>query len=372
VKFFNIDLHISVIADIKFILSALGHEVTDWTLSGHAWVMGRQRDTTDVITADNWSNIDKAMCDAFYARYKDELAGYDAFIVTHTPALAMLYERWGKPIIVVASTRYEQPFGRDAERWRAFNGYLEDMHGRGLLVPLANNKYDAAYAMAFTGIEWRHVPSLCEYTGATAKLERPEFLYWGEYRGLKQSRRLIDKDELRPHRHQRIFRRLVLGDPFRGFRWSDIARYRGIVHMPYNASVMSLFEHYTANLPLFVPDKPLMRQLYAEHRQEGVLSQLSFNQVYRTPPGSIIPAAGSDPNDYDDVDTMMQWLNLADFYDTENMPHIQYFSSGEDLEARLQSMDAPAMSDAIRTANVGRHERVYAAWRQIIEQLASR
>ena len=39
-KFFNIDLHISVIADIKKIFTDLGHEVDDWSLSGHAWAFG--------------------------------------------------------------------------------------------------------------------------------------------------------------------------------------------------------------------------------------------------------------------------------------------------------------------------------------------
>jgi len=34
-KFFNIDLHISVIADLRRIFNDLGHEVDDWTLSEH-------------------------------------------------------------------------------------------------------------------------------------------------------------------------------------------------------------------------------------------------------------------------------------------------------------------------------------------------
>jgi len=41
-SFFNLDLHVSVIADVRTIFAALGHRVTDWTLSGHAWVFGRR------------------------------------------------------------------------------------------------------------------------------------------------------------------------------------------------------------------------------------------------------------------------------------------------------------------------------------------
>jgi hypothetical protein len=68
---------------------------------------------------------------------------------------------------------------------------------------------------------------------------------------------------------------------------------------------------------------------------------------------------------------MMEWAELADFYDTENMPHIQYFASAEDLEARLASLDGPAISAAMREANVGRRERVYAAWSGVAEQVAN-
>ena len=32
-KFFNLDLHIAVISDIKRIFEDLGHQVDDWTLS---------------------------------------------------------------------------------------------------------------------------------------------------------------------------------------------------------------------------------------------------------------------------------------------------------------------------------------------------
>lgn len=34
-KFFNVDCHVSVIADLKNIFKNFGHEVTSWSLSGH-------------------------------------------------------------------------------------------------------------------------------------------------------------------------------------------------------------------------------------------------------------------------------------------------------------------------------------------------
>ena len=104
-KFFNIDLHISVIEDIKTIFNDLGHQVDSKCISSHTWVLGRSVDKVDIIGQNNWANICPKMCDDFYERYKDELSEYDGFIVTHTPSFSLLYERFNKPIITVASTR---------------------------------------------------------------------------------------------------------------------------------------------------------------------------------------------------------------------------------------------------------------------------
>ena len=43
-------------------------------------------------------------------RYAAELDKYDGFIVTHTPVFARLFEHLNKPVILVNSCRYDQPF----------------------------------------------------------------------------------------------------------------------------------------------------------------------------------------------------------------------------------------------------------------------
>src|SRR5262249_14615217 len=91
---------------------------------------------------------------------------YDAFIVTHTPAFALLYLPWGKPIIVVNSTRYEQPFTLDPARWRWLDAELRDGVARGRIHVVSNNQGDQTYLREHTGIDSVHLPSLCEYTGA--------------------------------------------------------------------------------------------------------------------------------------------------------------------------------------------------------------
>ena len=90
-KFFNLDCHVSVIADIKKILESLGHEVVSYSISGHNWVFNRQPTKVDIINPNNWRQLDEDMCDSFYERYKNELSEYDGFICTYPLTFSLLY-----------------------------------------------------------------------------------------------------------------------------------------------------------------------------------------------------------------------------------------------------------------------------------------
>jgi hypothetical protein len=367
--FFNIDLHVAVIADVRRILEGLGHRVTSWGISGHEWVFGRHPARVDVINQATWRGLDQRLCDAFYARYARELDGYDAFVVTHTPSFAMLYERWEKPIIVVASTRYECPFTSDRARWEGLNAFLRRHIDDGLVIPVANNKYDAAYAEYFTGRPWPVIPSLCEYTGARYTGTRPQFLHTSLFKGFELPPGVVDRD--RAFAPSLIARALwrVPGVLRRGPSWQDFADHRGVIHVPYNASIMQLFELYSAGVPLFMPSFQFLGALHRRHAREGVLSQLSYNQVEGRPPGSAIPADARDPNNYVDTDLVMEWTRLADFYDPENMPHIVQFDSFDHLRELLEITPLAAVSERMRAHQATRRAAAISSWRKAIERL---
>lgn len=367
-NFFNLDLHIGVIGDVRRILTDLGHTVSDWTLSGHSWATGRARDPVEVINHLNWKEIDQEMCDAFYDRYKAELDRYDAFIVTHTPCFATLYEKWNKPIIVVASTRYEHPFTGHPKKWNRFNEFLRDGIDRNMIIPLANNKYDAAYTSAFTEREWNVIPSICEYTHMAYQPTKKDFIYWSKFELKAKVPNLISKESLAPGLFRRLANRIPLMTKKHGFDWSDIAAYKGIVHIPYNISVMSIFEQYTASIPLFFPTKRLLIELMKQP-DSGALSEISFNQVFGLGPGSRIEFGSEDPNDFTDSEVMSQWIDLADFYDAENMPHLTYFDSLEEIPEVLRSADLYAVSQEMKEHNQKRKENVYTAWDKVVARV---
>ena len=58
----------------------------------------------------SWYGINQEMVNRFTWRYARELGKYDGFIVTHTPVFARLFENLNKPVILVNTCRYDQPF----------------------------------------------------------------------------------------------------------------------------------------------------------------------------------------------------------------------------------------------------------------------
>ena len=194
-KFFNIDCHCSVIADISNIFNNLGHDVDDWSVSGHSFVMGKQK--KEIILKDGtkiegcaWITREKAKI--FYDTFKDEFNKYDGFICCYPVEFCILFELWEKPIIIVNCIRYEHPFTHEKKLWNELNAVIESLNNKKLLYWICNNKGDLKYTEYFTKIKGTWIPSLCEYTNA--KYDRKKNKYLGTLRTYtkKISSNLID------------------------------------------------------------------------------------------------------------------------------------------------------------------------------------
>jgi len=349
-NFFNLDCHISVIADIKKIFGELGHNVDSWSVSGHNWVFGRDSASVDIVNQNTWKNLNQDMCDEFYNRYKDELSKYDGFICTYPPAFSMIYEKFRKPIIIQVPIRYEVPFYNNADKWNNFNDYLRKGIDNGMIIPIANSEYDKKYFEFFVERECKLIPSICEYVNSDWNPTIEKFLYSSRLSINFGTDIIVDKS--------------TLGK----YEWQDIANYKGIIIIPYNCSTMSIFEYYNSNIPIFCPSKKLMKELYSTYKSY-VLSELTWNQTFGNPPGSIIECdRTNDPNDYSNLDIMSNWIDYSDFYNTEWMPYIIYFDSFEELSSKL-TIDLREVSSNMKKFNVIRKDKIYKEWDKIINSL---
>ena len=338
-KLFNLDLHISVIEDVKDILYRLfgnSIEITNWSISGHNWVMNKPTPSVQIINQHTWCSISPSMVQEFQNYYDGLLSQFDGFIVTHTPVFALLYEKYNKPIIMVNSCRYDQPFCWNISdtNWRWLSCGLKRLWENNLLIPISNNKADQAYLKLGTGIDSIHIPSLCLYTKSFYNPIHNKFICYGD-------RNVFPECDL------------LLPQLKGGYTWTELYNYKGIVHNPYEISTMSLFEQYSANVPLFLPSKEFYKKCILERKMELI-------SVYNNGQGYIplLPAYKSP--DF--------WLDNADYYDDNNFKYIYFYDSFEDLIEKITNFnESDEIKEKRRAWIETRKNNIFEIWKKILD-----
>lgn len=351
-NFFNIDLHISIIADMKKIFTELGHQVQDLSLSEHTWVFNRKKDSVPMLDNGRWMHLSpKQFSEEFHFYYKDQLNSVDAFIVTYPPTFSLLYEKFEKPIIINNPIRYEWPFSFRKEDWNLFNEFLRKGVDSGKIILVANNLYDKYYMEHFIEREVQHIPSICDYYNSYYEPNDNYFIYYSrdkisEIKGDK----IKHKDEI-----------------FKSHTHNDLIKFKGIIHIPYQISYMSIFEQYTSNIPLFFPTKEFLMDIYKE-KKYSVLKEVSWNNYFGLANKSFIDYKEKfDPNDYNNLDAVEHWLQFSDFYDQNWMPYITYFSSFDELNKLVETVDVHKISNQMKEFNMKRKSKIYEMWNQLIK-----
>lgn len=355
VKLFNMDLHISVIEDLKYILKDLYGEkieITKWSLSSHSHIFGEERKNPEIINSSTWNNITEEMIIEFAKKYSSFLETFDGFIVTHTPIFCLIYERFNKPIILINSCRYEQPYcwNNNINMWNKMNIKLLDMYEKNILTVISNNKADNEYIQLGTNVKSKHIPSLCLYTKETYFPLRKNFMLnlSSVTKFSLNDHHLISRKEELPH----------------NYKWSELYNHKGIIHFPYEISTMSIFEQYSANIPLFFPSKNYLKQLIKNqdyHIQSRYQIMYGINPYHSTLRKAL-------HNDY----WIDYWVERADFYDEENMKYIIYFDSIEDLFEKIQSLNTDNLleiSNKMKEHNIERKQKVYKDWKEIFDKI---
>ena len=291
------DVHISILQDFK--KNCPDVEVVDWCLSGHAWVLKRQQDCPMYINASTWRALNPSMIEAFRKQYDGFLRTFDMFIVGYASCFAMIYEPYGKPILMMNAVRYDVPFcwTKDMFMLDAYHACLFRLQKEKRLLLVSNNKADQLYLELGCGLRSQHIPSLCLYTGIRYAPTRDTFLV---YSGKTPSHPLITQKPSQP------------------FEWSDLGSFRGIIHIPYEISTMSMFEHFSAGLPMFVPSKTFWLA-------NPSIQSMSLYWGEKTPTRLA--------KLYDNA----SWIELSDIYTTFSSPNVHFFDSFEHLFNLLET-----------------------------------
>ena len=350
---FDLDLHIAVVADVRVALESRGVSLTEWNVSGHTWVFGRKREPVAIVNERTAEDFGPVMVDRFQRAYGSYLRTFRGYLATHTPCFSLLYRGLGGPTLAICSTRYEWPFTHDAERWAWLDSMLAQGIDEGWLTLAANNRADADYLENYSGLKPALIPSACSYIAPTYTGRKVAVVVSAPTEALATT--ICDRLS-----HEAIPLRSGLGARF---TWAQLYDQRAIVLIPFNVSIMSLFEHYSACAPIYVPERTFLKHLAAT--EPGVLGTLSFSNLHGRPAVPPRRPGALDLNEVRDEQVMDWYLDRADFYDTEWMPRIRQFESWSHLDHLLATDDPHAISQEMASERPARLARIDALWDQL-------
>lgn len=369
------DFHVATIQDIRHLLEPLGVKFIDKSLTPRCKSFNSCAENLTVLSFQNGIQLGEDLISQFYEAYKNdwEIGQVDAFVCYHPTSLCELYMPFNKSIIIVASTRYEH--GRlEAERWQKWNMRLRQLSEHPKNIIAANNLYDAHYIEYFTGIPTRVLPSYCDYTNATYSGEDPRFLV-SAGRGHRSPHFQFFFENLKAtclERNCSLEMHHIRGI-YPKFEYEDLAKHKAIVHVPYQVSVMSIFEQYRMNIPLFFPSLALLTQWHLKHFVLKEKSWEGMRSPNNPPCNSTIPPHPTqmdvpNPNDECSKSSIEHWLKFADFY---NWPHIILYESFDDLISKMESTNYEEVSSKMASHNKEAKKDIVQRWKEVLKTVAT-
>jgi hypothetical protein len=312
-KLLNIDLHISVIADIIDIFKRVDENIIieDWCLSGHNWVLNKPQKQIDILNQNTWTNLDINLINNFTKNYDTILKSFDGFICCYPVSFILLFEKYNKPIYVFNAVRYDMPFcwNNNIIMIQELHNCFRRLQDKDLLTFISNNKADNAYfKLGNPNINTQVIPSLCLYTN----------MKWNPQSA--NNKFLLYSGSL-PFHHN-IIDRKQLGR----YKWDTLMTFKGIIHFPYEASTMSIFEHISSEIPLFFPSKSYLKYLWVNKKVYNQMNYWEHNKNKINP--DYIPDYLNSTKNYD------FWIERADYYDIEGY---YYFNSLEHLYSMIDN-----------------------------------
>ena len=157
-----------------------------------------------------------------------------------------------------------------------------------------------------------------------------------------------------------------LREVYKHYEFKDIVSHPAIVYIPYQVSVMSLFEQWRLNIPLFFPSVQLLTTWQVE---TNVMNERTWDSVF----GSIsskskIPGVVDEPDPNNDKDraAVPFWIKYSDFYE---WPHIQYYELYEDLLSKLSKANFKEISNHMKTYNAQLKIQLIEKWEKVLENI---
>lgn len=373
-KLFGMDHHHAVLWDVKKILRPLGVQVDFVWLSdgrdpvneampcqipGFLSSMDIYRKPVDTPLSEETKN--------FILEDK-----YDAVVTAHSLVTCHRLKDLGLPMVHVNSTRFGNDWIQDPQKHAALVSSIDSLLKTNKLRIVHNNQGDRQYLHQYIPhIQPRQevvIPSLCE---SLLRLREkapaePKILIW-------DTRQVLLQQDKSPFMKQFYMKaKQVLGDKIESqaillaqnkkfLPEGYLDNYTAVVHIPYNISTMSMFEQVRANIPIWVPSKRLLKELWSNEKEPNELSWCCFA------PGSEAKASTMDH--VRDPAVIQRWLDCADFYTKDVLPLVLEFDSVEEFVEKAFTVEYQALIDRAEETQQKRREEIAFAWEQVLEKI---
>ncbi|CAF0787002.1 unnamed protein product [Rotaria sp. Silwood1] len=375
ITFWSNDYHISPIHDVKQLLIPLGVRFIDKSLSGSCSLTDTCARNLRILTSHNGMNPNKAIRKQFYEYYKNHplMNRVDAFICFHPAAMCELFMPFNRTIIVIASTRYE--LGRfSADEWNEWNKNLRIIASDPQNVVAGNNLYDAEYIRYFTGINATVLPSICSYTKVVYRPTKRnrEYIFIPTHKHINFNEQFLNELKLSIEKFNTSIIVKPLRQLYKFYRYINLVRHPAIIYLPYQVSLMSIFEQYTMNIPLFFPSIDLLTEWHLKYNVvfdrtwDKALTGVGKNSS--TIPSYYVNSTIPDPNNEYDYSAIRYWLKFADFY---QWPHITYFNSTDDLTLKLINTNLTFISEQMSIYNNQKKLKLLEHWKTILNRITT-
>jgi hypothetical protein len=303
-----------------------------------------------IVNKDNWRSLNRHNFHLFHQQHADRLKDYDGFVCFYPPSFSMMYENFDKPIILQVPIRFEVPFQHSREDLSFYVNHLQRTIKSGQLIPLANNRFDSEFCSDVVGHEFKLVPSICDYLHKTRSKSKNEVLIHGDLYNrvpnLRGTKRLTS-----------------------GYTWDELYSYKAIVHIPYHNSIMSLFEQYTANMPLLFPSDKFLMSLW-ENDKFNTLSQISWLKIDQSFPRPLHKMSSiPDVNNYDSRESTEFIVKKSDWNDEEWMPFIVKYDSWEHLQHLIDDFDFEEIHEKMKSFNKDKSKKVLGMWDDVLRRI---
>ena len=377
IKLFGMDHHHAVLWDARKVLRPLGIYLDFYWLSDGRPPVNEAIPSTvpsfqsslDIYRSEPLKPLSNEFLDFFTKQ------SYDGILTSHSLVTSFRLKELGLPQYHINSTRFGNDWIQVPSKHKMLVDALRTLLQTNRLTIIHNNLGDKHYFHQYFPTpapqQELSIPSLCEQ-GMRLRLKtplKPKLLVW-------DTRQVLLQEGKSPFMKELYAKcKGAWGDSFESqailmaeagsyLPEGYLDDYSAVVHIPYNVSTMSMFEQGRANIPIWVPSKRLLKQLWTDVQEPNELSWTVFS------PGSEAHASTMD--DVRNPEVVEHWVNTADFYNPDILPTALTFDSIEELLEKGFTTEYQSIINMSESSHQQRREGIAFAWEQVFRTLRQR